>query len=820
MPANNGLLIRRQYDAEILRMDNGHMNLMKREINLERQAKWFRYCFFGLTLFLIIMYAIGESLLPNENKTLSLEDIRYSDSIYYVDADGEKTEIFTPYILDDIDRGETYTLELDVPDEANRSDTIVFWTAWQVVHVHNKNTGEQLYSYETSDSKWLGNNVTSRYHAIALNEEMRGQTLVFEMSSDSVYTGIVGEFFYGNSLQVWAAIMAKEAPTVIIAVLLNVIGLGITMICEVLGKFVFRRHLSIANLGWTLTNTGSFILFEAILRQFLFKNVSWVSYLAITLLLMIAYSQIIFINEVQKMRHQYFFSYCIAILMLVLFGVYIFHFAGIVDIIQAMPLIYTVALLGGVCILITFAIEFKNGFIEEYSFAAIGFVIYFISCLLEVAFMFTRMANHTGVVMACGLSVYVLMSVYDGTIRFIQTEVDRSNKIKVGEQKSNFLAQVSHEIRTPINGVLGMNEMILRESGEENIKNYAYDIENLGNLLLALINDLLDFSKIEEGKMEIMPVEYELSSTLDGVISTLRPKALEKHLDFKVEVDEEIPEYLYGDEIRLRQIIINIVNNAIKYTEKGSITMSVDKVFTEHRKIDLIIKVTDTGKGIKKEDIPYLFDAFTRVDERANAHIEGTGLGLAISAKFAELMNGKITVESEYTKGSCFTVTVPQRVVRKEAIGDFEKRVEKSFKGREAYRESFTAPDVKILVVDDNKTNLKLAELLLKKTKVQVTTAMSGQETLEKLEKENFDLILLDHMMPEMDGIQTLEEINKRYPERAYPVIALTANAVVGARENYLKQGFEDYMSKPINGKALEAMLIKWLPSDKVQIES
>lgn len=793
------------------------MDEKKRVMNWVREEKWLRYSFYAMIMFVTMMLMIGEGLLPSEIRSTPIEDIRFKDAIYQVMEDGSVEEISVPNLLGYTNDG-AYTLELTIPENIKDSDILVFWAAWQSVYVYVKDTGECIYEYGVSDSSWLGNNAASRYHTVFLSESLSGKTLVLNMESHSMYTGIVGEFYIGNTVKVWGSIVAMAIPVVVYALVLVLVGVGTTAISFVLGKFVYRRLLSLQSLGWTVTLTGIFLASQAVLRQFIFSNASWISYVSITVLYLIAFSQLLFINELQNLRHQNIYRIAMAYLIVSLMIVYVMHFCGIIDIIQNVPFIAIPSVALGLVTIYTFHLDKKNNLYEEYKAAAIGFYIYYISCVLELVFSVTPLAAYTGITMSVGLVIYLIIAVAFGVTRVVRTEIDRTNKIAEGEHKSSFLAQVSHEIRTPINGVLGMNEMIIRESSEENIKQYAYDIENLGNLLLAIINDLLDFSKIEAGKMDIMPIEYELSSTLDGVIASLRPKTEEKGLKFNIEVDEEIPEYLYGDEIRIRQIIMNIVNNAIKYTESGSVTLQVDKQVTDNRRINLIIKVTDTGKGIKEEDIPYLFDAFKRVEDKENSHIEGTGLGLAISAKFVELMNGRISVTSEYGKGSCFTVVIPQRVIKREAIGDFKSRVEKSYKERASYKESFTAPEARILVVDDNRTNLKLAELLLKKTRVMVVTALSGQETLDILEREKFDLILLDHMMPEMDGIQTLEKINERYPEREYPVIALTANAVAGAREKYLKQGFEDYMSKPINGKALEAMLIKWLPADKVEI--
>ena len=393
-------------------------------------------------------------------------------------------------------------------------------------------------------------------------------------------------------------------------------------------------------------------------------------------------------------------------------------------------------------------------------------------------------------------------------------EVKCGEARQAAKSKSDFLSNMSHEIRTPINAVLGMNEMILRESTEDNVKEYAVNVESSGRMLLSLINDILDFSKIESGKMEIVPVEYQLSSVLNDLINMVQPKAVQKGLKLNVEVDGDIPNYLYGDEVRIRQVVTNLLSNAVKYTDSGTVTLKVNFWRRTDDEIQLCFDICDTGRGIKPEDQEKLFQSFRRVDQQNNRNIEGTGLGLAITKSFVDMMWGTLKVSSVYGEGSTFTATIPQKVVRTEAIGDFKKQVEQSVQARDSYKESFKAPDAKILVVDDNGMNLTVVKGLLKLTDVQIDTAMSGMECLQKLREKEYHILLLDHMMPKMDGVETLKCIREEGLAKDIPVIALTANAVSGAREMYMDYGFQDYLSKPIVGKALEKALIHWLPQE------
>lgn len=386
------------------------------------------------------------------------------------------------------------------------------------------------------------------------------------------------------------------------------------------------------------------------------------------------------------------------------------------------------------------------------------------------------------------------------------------------QAKSEFLANMSHEIRTPINVIIGMNEMILRECEKENIRNYSSNIKNASSNLLSLINDVLDFSKIEAGKIEINKEEYKLKSLLRNVVSMIQYMANEKQLEFQVLVDKNIPSVLLGDVVRIHQMMINLLNNAVKYTQTGSVILEVTHKHTSDNAIILKISVKDTGIGIKEEDISNLFVDFQRLDIDKNRSIEGTGLGLSITHKLAEYMGGWIEVESIYGEGSTFSLYIPQIITDVKGIGEFD--VGHMSIDDESYTGSFIAPEAKILVVDDNEMNLFVMESLLKSTQVTVTSCQSGQKCLDCMEKESYDIVLLDHMMPQMDGIETIKRIKEKNLKKNTIIIALTANAIVGAKELYISHGFDDYLSKPIEITDLEQMLVKYIPYHKISTDN
>ncbi|MBQ4430708.1 MAG: response regulator [Synergistaceae bacterium] len=396
---------------------------------------------------------------------------------------------------------------------------------------------------------------------------------------------------------------------------------------------------------------------------------------------------------------------------------------------------------------------------------------------------------------------------------------------RANSAKSEFLANMSHEIRTPINAVLGMNEMIIRESTSDRITTYARNVESAGKNLLSIINDILDFSKIEAGKMEIADSDYRLSSVLNDVTNMIVFKARQKDLEFTVNVDEELPDGLYGDEVRVRQVVTNVLNNAVKYTHEGSVSLSVSGGMTYDNDgigtINLVFRISDTGIGIREEDLPKLFKKFERIDLVQNNTVEGTGLGLSITQNLLHLMNGRIEVESEYGKGSTFIIYLPQKVMADEPIGNFHEKFDRYVHTMRAYQESFRAPEADVLVVDDTDMNLTVIEGLLAKTDIRLDTASGGREALAMTRAKKYDLILMDQRMPIMDGTQTMNEIRAQDYGMNHdtPIICLTADAVSGARNKYLAEGFTDYLSKPVEATSLEAALIKYLPHEKILLQ-
>ena len=471
-------------------------------------------------------------------------------------------------------------------------------------------------------------------------------------------------------------------------------------------------------------------------------------------------------------------------------------------------------------------LENSDNYYFEFFFQDSNYVVYVAN--LQNGWSCISVEDATRVFGSLNSILLITITVVIAVVFVISVIMTRSNRylhmsvraIAANEAKSEFLSNMSHEIRTPINAMLGMNEMILRESDDQTILTYSENVKTAGRSLLGLVNDILDFSRIEAGKMEIIPVDYDLSALITDLVNMIHNRAEDKGLLMELDIEKDIPRLLNGDEVRIRQIISNLLTNAVKYTEEGSITLKMDaeRIEDDPEKILLKVSVRDTGIGIRDEDMKKLFSQFERIEENRNRNIEGTGLGMSITRGLLEMMGSELSVQSEYGKGSVFSFSLMQKVTDWVPLGDYEASYREHLAGMEKYHEKFTARDARILVVDDNTMNLMVFKSLVKQTEVKTDTAGSGDEGIELAGKIRYDLIFLDHMMPGKDGIETLHDIreNPDSPNINTPAICLTANAISGAREKYISAGFDDYLTKPIDPERLEDMMFAFLPKELV----
>lgn len=770
---------------------------------------------FGMMLLAVIMlFILGEIFLPKENPTGNGVPALIGEDWERVYSDGTKERIYLPGQYN-ADRGEVIRLEMTLPKDQN--DTwLCMRASQQDMRIYID--GELRKEYSTVDTRLVGKDSASAYVFLQILEEDAGKILAIEVVSDSEYSGFLNEVYVGDKYDIVATFM-KECAGVIFVSFYMLIVSSVTVFIGIILRWVYKKKVDITYLGLGILQLSLAMIAESRVRQFFLPNSSVASLVGFLLTMLIPYPFMVYVSRIQKGRYEKIYralSLCVAANFLISTMLQIFH---ILDLADSMVVSYVLIVLMVVVIAVTICIDIKDGRIREYGEVVFGLIAMILVSLWETYITFVpETPYYGGVALSFGLIILLFMAGVKTAREMLIIEKEKQMAIASSEAKAKFLANMSHEIRTPINTIIGMNEMILRENRDAEVAEYARNVQNASRLLLGLINDVLDFSKIEAGKLDILEANYCLSKMLTDVVQGIRIKAESKRLKVKIEVEEALPSVLKGDEIRIRQILNNLLSNAVKYTKQGIITLTVKGIWEEDT-FSLHMSVSDTGIGIRKEDQAKLFGSFQRLEEEKNRYIEGTGLGLNITKQLAELMGGSIKVKSEYQKGSCFTVVIPQRVIDKTAIGKLEDAYKRDNAAIEGTKHQVYAPTAEVLVVDDNEMNLAVVNALLKRTGIRLTMASSGTECLELCRKFCYDLILMDHMMPKPDGVETLHLLRKdeRSFNRNTKVIMLTANAIAGMTEKYVEEGFSDYLAKPVVAEELEAMLGRHLPTEKLQ---
>lgn len=774
--------------------------------------------FFSVTVIVLLVFGIlGQLFSPDERDVLNTNCQEYNPAWTRVYEDGSTEAVTAPTIVK-AEYGEVVTLKATLPDNIKAGTNICFRPVWQDVEIYID--GELRVRYNTESTRPFGKNSSMKYVFVELDETDSGKEFTYSFSSSSKYAGDIRTGFIGDRLSIWIHLLQENGIHTLISLFLLLMSMFCIIVCFIL-KHVYKKELPLNYLAWTLFFCAFWMISEISFRQIIFKNISVLSYFTYWCLMIIPIPLIIFINDLQKGRYKKVFLLPLAYSMVIIIVGTLLQVFNVVEFVTQLKFIHGGLLVSIVCIIATITIDTFTHRLSDYLFVGIGIYGMIVTAILEMILYYVGTDLSLGTTLSIGLLFLLVMAIIKTGQDLLDSEKKKQQAITAREAQAKFLANMSHEIRTPINTIIGMNEMILRENKDDDIEDYSKNIQSASNMLLGLINDILDFSKIESGQLELVEDNYHLPTLIHDEIIFLENKSAEKPITTHIEIDPNLPTTLYGDELRIKQILTNLLSNATKYTEAGHITLRAFYNRLENDSMNLCFSVADSGMGIKKEDLSQLFNSFKRLELNKNRAIQGSGLGLNITKQLIDLMGGEIKIDSEYGKGSTFTVIIPQKVIDKQPIENLDFAIRKVTNNTSPKTSTYTAPDAKVLVVDDNSMNLTLMEALLKRTKISVDLAASGKGCLELTKSNTYDIIFMDHMMPELDGIETLKLLREddTNPNKDAIVIALTANAVAGCKEMYLENGFNDYLSKPVISSVLDEMIMRYLPEELVDID-
>ncbi len=780
------------------------------ESNQSRFNRGLGILFLTLAILQILGFFVGQIFLRNKpiNQGWAKE---YTGVWKFETDDGQKGSFIAPFVMP-IEDHEAVTLTTTLPDDlTDRSYFAIFAGISMRVYV-----GEELrYAYDAQGGRFPGGSVKAIYFFVPVSAGDSGKTLTIVREDTSATNANVNRVLYGDYAGLIQYLFRADGVKYLFNMFLfflSIAGMAIGLILRIIQKKPNPMILLYAG----IFGVSTWILLDSYLFQFIFRNYEIDGLFAYMTIMLVPIPFIRYLDYEQEGRYQKLYLVIQAVLGIQYVALTVLHFTGIWMFYESQLLMNMML---GLCIGImaaVFLLEWVQGYAKHYYLLGIGLLFLMVSGIVELILIFFIVRYSYGISVVVGLYGLLIMSTIHTIQRLMKRERETNLAISANEMKNTFLANMSHEIRTPIGVIRGLNEMVLRESTEKGVLESSEKIRDATDDLLVIVNDILDFSRIESGRMEIVKGSYGLKNMITDLVSVYQTKAEDKGLEFRYEVSQDLPEELIGDETRIRQILMNLLSNAVKYTSKGRVTLRIEGSHPMGGTPDdylLRIAVSDTGIGIREKDMGRLFQSFERLDREANRGIDGTGLGLAITSRLVSQMDGVINVESKYREGSTFTVVLPQTIRRGNPIGSFR------YQERGESQALFTAPEAKVLVVDDNDMNLYVVKRLLEETEVQVELCPGAGEMLEEITKTKYDVILLDIMMPKMDGVTALAEMKRKAGSLNddTPVVALTANALAGAREQYLQQGFDEYMSKPIDGELLEEVLMRFIPKEKIR---
>ena len=783
--------------------------------------KYLRYSLSFILLLVLVYIIIGHFAFPAN--TPAFGRICYTlpgDNWYEVASDGSRKPYKVPGKAD-----KDMVLETTLPSSIDKDvNALCFRGTDMIISIG----GDVRYEYVIDDHPVLGDRSAECYVMVPLYPEDAGRTLRVRYSYNS---GMIYEVYMGTGFGVLAHLFTLYGSEVIVGIVILALGL-ICYVAAIIYRFINKKYLEMQHLSIGVILGAIWVLSNSIFRQFYSRNISVMSDTPYLMVILLPIPFLIFINSLQEERHSRILTigtvidtadFVICILLMVI---------AKIPLMKSFTLAAVCCLISIVIMAYTIIYDTIHKQVSSYRYIAVGFGLMAVAAVFQITvFLFAHNGVFSGFFMSIGLMGFLICAMIHTIRQLIQIKLEANTARNASKAKDDFLANMSHEIRTPLNGILGMDEMILREAADnKKITKYASDIKSAWNMLLAIINDILDLSKIESGKAELILVDFDICSVINDLINITKPKAREKKLDYTFFAVPDLPARFNGDEIRVRQVMLNVINNAIKYTSEGSVSVNVTLEGEDVNEVSpeevsstditreagdrqtIVVTVRDTGIGIRDEDMNKLFDSFGRLEETRNRNIEGTGLGLNIANSYVRMMGGRIDVSSVYGKGTTFTLYIPLTISDPTPIGNFTDAIARVGKEDYEYRPEIIAPGAHALIVDDNEMNLDVISGLMESTRIKISTALSGSAAIDLMEKKRFDIIMLDQMMPGMNGIDTLAVMKSRFDMRGVSVIALTADAVSGAREFYLEAGFDDYLSKPVKAIDLEKALLKHIP--------
>lgn len=775
-----------------------------------KDEKLFEKSFAVIMWLAILFFILGTGIMPmDRNDWGDAIEITNGWTMVYEDGSREFTDVLEK--TNKIDSG-FLAWEVTLPETIAPGTYIGTRSSRQRISIY---VGDELRAEYSSDyNRIIGKETTSGYVLAVLSESDGGKTLRVESVADGFYAGRTNPVYIGPEESIWHEYRETYSISVYVAMFLIIFSLiallAQRILVKKLGSSLTLKYLSTAMLLAALwIFTGSKI------AQMFIPNASVAgdSSMFFGMLFMLPF--LFYFDRIQECKYKKMYRVMEIVLFYISLLLALGYIFSIISFIVASITEGVILVIYSFIIIALFAIDLIKGRAEDYKAVAVTVIVVQVLLFAQIGDILLGVGSWAPILYSMSLLVLLYFEVFREVHYIFNMNRDKARAEAANKSKSLFLANMSHEIRTPINSIMGMNEMIIRECTDSNIAEYAETVKNSCNLLLGIVNDILDFSKIEAGKMDIIPNDYRTAEMLDALLRVLKERAEQKNLAVKTEISPELPSTLLGDEVRIKQIIMNFLSNAVKYTNEGSVTFGV-KWIVQNEKEGLFVSVEDTGIGIKEEDLSVLFEKFKRVDEKKNASVEGTGLGMSIAESLTEAMGGEINVSSVYGEGSTFTVFIPQTAVDPKPIGENWEISAATGNKSEKYKASFVAAAAKVLLVDDNRTNRIVVKSLLKQTKINVYEAADGFECLQMCKNNKYDIILMDHMMPNMDGVETFKRLKKECANASdIPVIMLTANAISTMRDTFKDAGFTDFLPKPVDYRELEKMLIKYLPSKK-----